>query len=38
VTAIGFDALWWLPLFTDAAHAALARESQPRQEYSATDA
>jgi mycobactin lysine-N-oxygenase len=25
VTAIGFDALWWLPLFTDAAHAALAR-------------
>jgi mycobactin lysine-N-oxygenase len=25
VTAIGFDALWWLPLFTDASHAALAR-------------
>jgi mycobactin lysine-N-oxygenase len=25
VAAIGFDALWWLPLFTDAAHAALAR-------------
>jgi mycobactin lysine-N-oxygenase len=25
VTAIGFDALWWLPLFTDAAHAALAQ-------------
>lgn len=25
VTAIGFDALWWLPLFTEAARAALAR-------------
>lgn len=25
VSAIGFDALWWLPLFTEAAHAALAR-------------
>jgi len=25
VTAIGFDALWWLPLFTEAAHAALAQ-------------
>ena len=25
VTAIGFDALWWLPLFTDGAHAALAQ-------------
>jgi hypothetical protein len=25
VTAIGFDSLWWLPLFTDAAHAALAQ-------------
>lgn len=25
VTAIGFDALWWLPLFTEAAHDALAR-------------
>ncbi len=25
VTAIGFDALWWLPLFTEAALAALAR-------------
>lgn len=24
VTAIGFDALWWLPLFTEAANAALA--------------
>lgn len=25
VTAIGFDALWWLPLFTEAAAAALAQ-------------
>jgi mycobactin lysine-N-oxygenase len=25
VTAIVFDALWWLPLFTEAAHAALAQ-------------
>ena len=25
VVAIGFDALWWLPLFTEAAHAALAQ-------------
>lgn len=25
VAAIGFDALWWLPLFTEAAHDALAR-------------
>jgi len=25
VTAIGFDALWWLPLFTEAAYAALAQ-------------
>ncbi|HLJ99387.1 MAG TPA: SidA/IucD/PvdA family monooxygenase [Streptosporangiaceae bacterium] len=24
VTAIGFDAMWWLPLFTKAAHAAVA--------------
>ena len=23
VTAIGFDALWWLPLFTETAHDAL---------------
>lgn len=25
VTAIGFDALWWVPLFTEAAHAAVAQ-------------
>ena len=37
VTAIGFDALWWLPLFTEAAHAALARAVGSAGRVGATD-